>query len=68
MIYNLTDLDETNLYHSVLKNILNELIVPVEQKFKTTGEFSFVESLNLKIFHASEKTFSDRTVSKFGSL
>ena len=39
----------------VLNNIFDEVIVHIEQRFKTTGEFSLVELLNQKLFHAYEK-------------
>ena len=43
--------------HIVLNNILDEVIVHVEQRFKTTEKFRFVELLNRKIFHTYEKKF-----------
>ena len=45
------------MYYSVLNNILAEVIVHVEQRFKTMGEFRFIELLNLKLFHAYKKNF-----------
>ena len=47
----------TSLDYSVLNNILDELIVHFEQRFKTMGEFRFVELLNLKLFYDYEKIF-----------
>ena len=44
-----------NLYHSFLNNILDEVIVHVEQVFKTMGKFRFAELLNLQLFHAYKK-------------
>ena len=46
-----------NLNYSVWNNILDNVIVRVEQRFKTMGELGFVELLHQKIFHASEKKF-----------
>ena len=39
----------------VLKNILDDVIVYIEQRFKTKREFGFVELLNLKLFHDYKK-------------
>ena len=36
-----------NLYYSVMNNILDQVIVHVEQKFKTTEEFRFVKLLKV---------------------
>ena len=46
-----------NLYDSVLNNILDEVIVCIEQRFKTMGKFRFVELLNPKFFKTYEKIF-----------
>ena len=46
-----------HLYYSVLNNIIDEVIVHVEQRFKTMGEFRFVELLNLELFYANKKIF-----------
>ena len=50
-------IEMTNLYYLVLNNILDEDIIHVEQRFKTMGEFRFVELLNLKIFHNYKNIF-----------
>ena len=39
-------------YYLVLNDILDEVIVHVEQKFKIMEEFRFVELLNPNLFHA----------------
>ena len=50
---------------SVLNNIVDEVIVRVEQRLKTMGEFRFVELLNPKLFHTYEKQFP---MEKFSNL
>ena len=47
----------TNLYYLILNYILNETIVHVVQRFKTMGEFRFIELLNLSHFYAYKKFF-----------
>ena len=54
-----------NLYYSVQKNILNEVIVHIEQRFKTMGKFRFIELLNPKLFHTYEKKFSNGSIFNF---
>ena len=44
-----------NFYYSVPNNILDEVIVHGEQRFKLMKEFRFVELLSPKLFHAYEK-------------
>ena len=55
----------TNSYYSILNNILDEIIVHVEPRFKEMGKFRFVELLNLKHFHGYEKIFSNGSVFNF---
>ena len=57
-----------NLYYSFVNNILNEVILHIEQRFKTMREFRFVELLNPKFFHAYEKNFSNGGVFTFGCI
>lgn len=42
---------------TLFDNILDEVIVHIEQRFKTLEEFKFVELLNPKLFHVYEKKF-----------
>ena len=51
-----TDFDE-KLYHSVLDNILSEIVVHVIQRFKKMGKFRFVGLLNPKHFTHMKKKF-----------
>uniref|UniRef100_A0A0L8G6U0 HAT C-terminal dimerisation domain-containing protein n=1 Tax=Octopus bimaculoides TaxID=37653 RepID=A0A0L8G6U0_OCTBM len=51
--------DLRTLFH----NILDEIIVHIEQRFKMIKEFKFVELLNLKLFHTYEKQFLTETFS-----
>ena len=51
-----TDLNEKFVL-LVLNNIVDKVIVRVEQRLKTMGEFRFVELLNPKLFHTYEKQF-----------
>ena len=55
----------TNLFYLVLNNILDKVIVYVEQRFKTMGEFRFVELLNTKLYHFYKKTFPIEAFSNF---
>ena len=55
--YSQTDVDKKNLYHSILNNILDEVILYIEQRFKTMGDLRVVELLNLKLFHTYKKKF-----------
>ena len=45
------------MYCSVLNNILDEIIVPIDQRFKPMGEFRFVDLLNPKPFQAHQNSF-----------
>ena len=59
---------EKNLNYSVLINISDEVIVHVEQGFKTIGEFTFVELLNLKFFHIYEKKKEEKNPMEFSFI
>ena len=41
----------------VVYRILDEVIAPVEERFKTIGELRFIEQLNSKIFYTVGKKF-----------
>ena len=47
----------TNLYYSVLNNILDEVINHFEQIFKTVKEFRLDELLNPKFFKITKEIF-----------
>ena len=57
-----------NLNYSVLNSILDEVIVQVEQRFKTMREFRFIELLNPNFFSRLRKKISDGDVFNFGCI
>ena len=64
MTYRGIDLNEKIVFDS--ENIFDENIVYIEQRFKTMGEFRFVELLNPKLFPTYEKKKKiDRSVFNF---